>query len=269
MSALGGLLTWASAWFRPVAQLGWGAIVLTGAGAACVVMISIAILLMSWRYFRPHPSFPPPLDSEGSASIGRFGRLCYSRKIHDGDPDHGGRVLLIEAAIPFTFSRRLDGVAIRVIMTVRRPKTTAEEKIVEDFQWFVDLPKDKRLWYPDEVINIPVAYISTDIDNHGYRGDFCAYPRISSGYHYLFRVEILLDDTSISRRIYIGVPFHRNTSSVIDQNTYFGDLFYALDENNLPFEDGTFDVSINKRMCDQHHFMMPGYGTKAHGVRES
>jgi hypothetical protein len=44
--------------FTSVAQYGWGAIVFSGVGAACVIMFAATALMVSWRYFNPLPKQP-------------------------------------------------------------------------------------------------------------------------------------------------------------------------------------------------------------------
>src|SRR5450755_535211 len=44
--------------FTSVAQYGWGAIVFSGVGAACVIMFAATGLMVSWRYFNPLPKQP-------------------------------------------------------------------------------------------------------------------------------------------------------------------------------------------------------------------
>jgi hypothetical protein len=41
--------------FTSIAQYGWGAIVFSGVGAACVIMFAATVLMVSWRYFNPLP----------------------------------------------------------------------------------------------------------------------------------------------------------------------------------------------------------------------
>jgi hypothetical protein len=47
--------------FTSVAQYGWGAIVFSGVGAACVIMFAATALMVSWRYFNPLPKQPATL----------------------------------------------------------------------------------------------------------------------------------------------------------------------------------------------------------------
>ena len=44
--------------FTSIAQYGWGAIVFSGVGAACVIMFAATALMVSWRYFNPLPNQP-------------------------------------------------------------------------------------------------------------------------------------------------------------------------------------------------------------------
>jgi hypothetical protein len=50
--------------FTSVAQYGWGAIVFSGVGAACVIMFAATALMVSWRYFNPVTK-PPATPGEG------------------------------------------------------------------------------------------------------------------------------------------------------------------------------------------------------------
>jgi hypothetical protein len=54
--------------FTSLAQYGWGAIVFSGVGAACVIMFAAAALMVSWRYFNPLSKQPatPGEGQEGS-----------------------------------------------------------------------------------------------------------------------------------------------------------------------------------------------------------
>jgi len=49
------IMGWAASAFTPIEQLGWGAVVFAGVGAACVVMVAVSALLIGWRYFHPLP----------------------------------------------------------------------------------------------------------------------------------------------------------------------------------------------------------------------
>ena len=58
VSALG---TWAASTIEPVSNLGWGAVVFAGVGAACVLLILTAVNLFAWRYFKPLPASENPV----------------------------------------------------------------------------------------------------------------------------------------------------------------------------------------------------------------
>jgi hypothetical protein len=49
------IMGWAASAFTPIAELGRGAIIFAGVGAACVIMFAASALLVAWRYFNPLP----------------------------------------------------------------------------------------------------------------------------------------------------------------------------------------------------------------------
>lgn len=56
----GGVMIYLFSWFEPIARHGWAAIVLAGIGAACIIILCIAILLIALRLSKA----PPPLSNE-------------------------------------------------------------------------------------------------------------------------------------------------------------------------------------------------------------
>lgn len=63
------IIGWASAYFEPIARLGWGAVVLTGALAGCVACLVISTVLVSWRYFRPLSAMPRERPDEAGEVV--------------------------------------------------------------------------------------------------------------------------------------------------------------------------------------------------------
>jgi hypothetical protein len=68
IGALSILMSGIATGFTSLAQYGWGAIVFSGVGAACVIMFAAAALMVSWRYFNPLSKQPatPGEGQEGS-----------------------------------------------------------------------------------------------------------------------------------------------------------------------------------------------------------
>jgi hypothetical protein len=47
------LMSLVASYITPIYQYGWGAVVYSGVGAACIVTLAISGILVAWRYFNP------------------------------------------------------------------------------------------------------------------------------------------------------------------------------------------------------------------------
>jgi hypothetical protein len=66
-TAAAALMTWAASTIGPILALGWGAVVITGFGLACILVLVMSVGLIAWRYFKPispAPSAPSCLPDE-------------------------------------------------------------------------------------------------------------------------------------------------------------------------------------------------------------
>jgi hypothetical protein len=77
---------WAASAFTPIAQFGWGAVVLAGVGAACVMMFAASAVLAAWRYFNPllsNAGTASAFDSEQDLLGARSERLMQLIASHE------------------------------------------------------------------------------------------------------------------------------------------------------------------------------------------
>jgi hypothetical protein len=72
-------MSWVAAHITPISQYGWAAIVFTGIGAACAVLLVVSGALVAWRYFNPLPEQSATNEGQEAPVPLSPTRICHVR----------------------------------------------------------------------------------------------------------------------------------------------------------------------------------------------
>jgi hypothetical protein len=92
LSLLGGgailaaLTSWAASSWEYLSQQGWGAVALVGVGAACLIVLSLSVGMIAWRYFYPLPqrAIEPTIVAQPAKPETPFAESLYVGDMHVG-----------------------------------------------------------------------------------------------------------------------------------------------------------------------------------------
>jgi len=121
--------------FTSVAQHGWGAIVFSGVGAACVIMFAVTALMVSWRYFNPLAK-QPAASAEGQEA---------------SPPDISSRLAAVERGIAQN-KASLEELRTKAAMLTRSLRARDAQAIIKEADQVIMTTYKKLLEeaYPDE-----------------------------------------------------------------------------------------------------------------------
>ena len=198
---------------------------------------------------------PPP--------IGRFGVIRHDTDYIEVEDQGCGirRQQFTVLKLPFTFELRSNGPVVRVTALIRRPMTTLEPDVIGTYSWRPLIEPTDRL--PGDTLDIPIVYIGRDY-NTNYFGDFAKKPRPPSGQQYFFNAEVICGDSIVAKRIYLNIPINKH-SLPSDDNAYVGNQFFLIEEDNIPFNDGRFDLALNGVLRPSRGTSGLGYNTGPRG----
>lgn len=189
---------------------------------------------------------PAPRLRGAEDEFGKFDRVSF-QTIFQPPPwpnDVPGNREFVAIAVRFTFKVTIEKPRIRVTVKRRRNvRWELDPSLVDEHSWYADI--NDGTWYERDTVDIALAFVGKDMQNHGFTGDWATPPIIVQNNQYLFLVEILSDKPIKPLQLYMSVPSLTDGPQPSRPYVYNGNLFYLQDERYSPFFDGRFDLSAN------------------------